>query len=196
MLDQQALDTLFRQARSHNGWLDRPVTDEQLRAIYELCRWGPSSGNSCPMRLIFVRTGEARERLLPWLAQGNIDKVRQAPVTAILGYDQQFYRALPRLFAHNPEFGKRFEDPQNAEHTQETAFRNASLQAAYLMLAARGLGLDCGPLSGFDAAGVDATFWAGTTVRTNFLCCLGYGDSSKLFARLPRLEFDEVCQLQ
>ena len=196
MLDSHALDTLFRSARSHNGWLDRPVTDEQLRSIYDLARWGPTSGNSCPMRVIFVRTREGRDRLLPWISPGNVDKVLRAPVTAIVGYDGEFHRALPRLFPHNPGFAGTFEGSDKAAHRQDTAFRNASLQAAYLMLAARALGLDCGPMSGFDAKGVDGAFWSGTSVRTNFLCGLGHGDKRKLFDRLPRLDFDEVCSLQ
>lgn len=186
------LDTLFRSARSHNGWTSQLVSDDMLRQIYELVKWGPTSANCSPARIIFVRTEQGRERLRPYLSEGNVHKTMTAPVTAIIGYDTQFHQHLPRLFPHNPGIKNAFED---ARHAETTAFRNGTLQGGYFILAARALGLDCGPMSGFDAPALDRDFWAGTAVKTNFLCNLGYGDSSKLFARHPRFEFEEVCQL-
>ena len=186
------LDTLFRSARSHNGWTPQPVNDDMLRQIYELVKWGPTSANCSPARIIFVRTEQGRERLRPYLSEGNVHKTMTAPVTAIIGYDTQFHQHLPRLFPHNPGIKNAFED---ARHAETTAFRNGTLQGGYFILAARALGLDCGPMSGFDAPALDREFWAGTAVKTNFLCNLGYGDPSKLFARHPRFEFEEVCQL-
>lgn len=196
MLSAEALDALFLEARSHNGWLPRPVTDAQLQAVYELARWGPTSANSCPMRVIFVRTAQGRERLRPWLSPGNVDKTMAAPVTAIIGHDMAFHERLAQLFPHNPTMGQNFVGEDQRAHAAQTAFRNGTLQAGYLMMAARAVGLDCGPMSGFDADGVDREFWAGTQVTTNFLCNLGYGDPSKLFGRLPRLAFEEVCRLE
>ena len=191
-----SLEALFLGARSHNGWLPRPVTARQLQAVYELARWGPTSANCCPMRIVFVTTDHGREKLRPWLSPGNVEKAMTAPATAIIGYDLQFHRRLGHLFPHNPALARGFEGEEQREHAMRTAFRNGTLQAAYLMLAARSLGLDCGPMSGFDADGVDGAFWAGTSVRTNFLCNLGYGDHAKLFARLPRLAFDEACRVE
>ena len=186
------LDTLFRNARSHNGWTQRRVADEQLRQLYDLMKWGPTSANCSPTRIIFVRTEQGRQRLRPYLSEGNVFKTMTAPVTAIIGYDMQFHHHLPRLFPHNPAIKDAFSDKCHAE---TTAFRNGSLQAGYFIMAARALGLDCGPMSGFDAEALDDDFWAGTAVKTNFLCNLGYGDHTKLFARHPRFEFDEVCRL-
>ena len=192
-LDDHALDILFRTARTHISWQDKPVTDEVLREVYDLMKWGPTSANSSPGRVLFLRTREAKERLRPALSPNNVDKTMQAPVTAILAYDLKFYENLPRLFPNNPAARDWFSgSPQLAE---VTAFRNGTLQGGYLILAARARGLDCGPMSGFDNAKVDAEFFAGTPVKSNFLCNLGYGDASKLFPRNPRLSFEEACKL-
>lgn len=197
-LDAAALDRLFRQARSHNRWLPRPVAPALLRELYALCAQGPTSANGCPARFVFIQDAAARARLLPLLAPGNRDKSAQAPVTVLIAQDLAFHRHMDRLFAHNPEAARGFADkPALAE---ATAFRNSSLQGAYLMLAARALGLDCGPMSGFDAAGVEREFLQplqrqGEQLRINFLCNLGHGDPAGLFARLPRLGFDEACWL-
>lgn len=204
ILDEQAMDLLFRKARTHNAWLDRPVSDATLRQLYELMKWGPTSANSCPARIFFLRTPQAKAKLLPALSPGNVEKTRAAPVTAIIAYDLRFYEKLPRLFPHNPAMRQVFVDaPQLVE---VTARRNSSLQGAYFILAARAVGLDCGPMSGFDNAKVDEEFFATGKcegcdeeylveghLRSNFLCNLGYGDSSKLFPRSPRLEFEEAC---
>lgn len=184
---------LFCEARTHFKWKDEPVSETQLRALYDLIKWGPTSANSTPARILFVRSPEAKERLRPHLSQGNVAKTMTAPVTAIIGYDLAFHDFLPRLFAHDPGIRSVFADPANQARTEKAAYQNSCLQGGYLIVAARLLGLDCGPMSGFDAPGVDAEFWAGTAVRTNFLCNLGYGDSTALFPRLPRLAFDEVC---
>ena len=206
ILDEQGMDLLFRKARTHIAWLDRPVSDATLRQLYELAKWGPTSANSCPARMFFLRTPQAKARLLPALSPGNVEKTRAAPVTAIIAYDLRFYDKLPRLFPHNPAMRQVFVDaPQLVE---VTAKRNSSLQGAYFILAARAVGLDCGPMSGFDNAKVDEEFFAAGKcegcdeeflpeghLRSNFLCNLGYGDSTKLFPRSPRLEFDEACML-
>jgi len=192
-MNDQALDLLFRQARTHHAWQNRPVSDEQLRAIYELMKWGPTSANTCPARLVFLRTPEAKQRLLPALSPGNLEQTRQAPVTAIVAYDLRFYDQLGKLFPHNPAMRERFaSSPQMSEIT---AFRNGTLQGGYFLLAARAAGLDCGPMSGFDNAKVDQEFFPGGTVKSNFLCNLGYGEPSKLLGRHPRLDFEEACQL-
>jgi len=183
---------LFDDARTQNGWLDRPVPDDVLRQLYELMKWGPTSANCSPARLIFVRTPQARQKLVDCVSDGNKAKVEQAPVTAIIGMDMEFFEQLPRLFPHADAKSWFVGKP---DMIQATAFRNSSLQGAYLMLAARALGLGCGPMSGFDADKLDAAFWAGTTVKTNFLCSLGHGDPTKLFPRSPRLTFDEACSL-
>jgi 3-hydroxypropanoate dehydrogenase len=193
-LDPAALDVLFLQARTQNGWLPTPVGDDQLRRIYAIMRMGPTSANSSPARLLFLRTPEAKARLLPALSPGNVDKTRQAPVTAIIGYDTRFFEWMPtRLFAHRPEMAEAFAG--NPAHAQTTAFRNGTLQGAYFMLAARAVGLDVGGMSGFDNAKVDAEFFPDGRVRSNFLCNLGHGDPSKVMQRLPRLEFEEACRL-
>lgn len=194
-LDATALDILFRFARSHNGWIDRPVTDDVLRRIYDIMKWGPTSANSSPARFLFLRTKDAKERLRPHLDPSNVDKAMTAPVTAIIGYDRRVYVHLPRLFPHNPGAVRWFAGEVKAEHAATTAFRNGTLQGAYFMLAARSVGLDCGPMSGFDGAGIDREFWSGTSVSTNFLCALGHGDPTKLYPRHPRLRFDEACTL-
>lgn len=186
-------EALFTEARTQNGYLPEPVSDETLHQLYELMKWGPTSANSSPARLIFVRSAQARERLLACVSAGNQAKVRQAPVTVIVGMDLEFHEQLPKLFPHAPEARSWFAG--DATHRAETALRNSSLQGGYLILAARALGLDCGPMSGFNAAKMDAAFWAGRSVRTNFVCTLGRGDPSKLFPRSPRLAFDEACQL-
>lgn len=192
MLDAAALDTLFRTARTHNGWLDRPVTDDDLHRLYDLMKMAPTSANCSPARIVFVRSADAKARLKPALGPGNVEKTMAAPVTAIIGYDLQFAEHMPRLFPHNPDAKNWFSDPKVAE---VVAFRNGSLQGAYFILAARAVGLDTGPMSGFDNARVDAEFFPGGQVRSNFLCNLGHGDSGKLFPRSPRLEFGETCQV-
>src|SRR5690349_4384959 len=178
-VDNEALDVLFRKARTHNVWLDKPVDDALLRQVYDLARMGPTSANMCPMRIVFVKSREAKEKLRPALDPGNVAKTMAAPVTAIIAMDVHFYEKLPKLFPH-VDAKAWFKDlPENV--LEYTALRNGSLQGAYLMLAARSLGLDCGPMSGFDNAKVDAAFFAGTTVKSNFLCNLGYGDKAKLY---------------
>lgn len=194
-LDDAGCDLLFREARSHNAWREEPVDDAQLRALYDLMKWGPTSVNCSPARLVFLRTRTARERLLPLLAPGNVEKTRTAPVTVIVGYDTHFHAHLPTLFPHNPAVRENFTGASRAPHAETTAFRNGTLQGAYFIVAARALGLDCGPMSGFDNAAVDAEFFRGTTVRSNFLCNVGYGCSEHLFGRSPRLTFEETCVL-
>lgn len=192
-LDSRTREQLLTHARSQNAWLPRPVSDELLREVYELAKWGPTSMNCSPMRVRFVRSTQARARLLSAVLPGNAEKVRTAPVVAIIAHDTAFYEQLPKLFPHRPNAGDLFRDrPQLAE---ETCFRNSSLQGGYFILAARMLGLDCGPLSGFDAGAINSLFFEGTSLRVNFLCCLGYGDPSGLFSRSPRLEFDEACTI-
>lgn len=192
-LNDEALDILFRKARTHNVWLDKAVSDDLLRQVYDLMKWGPTSANSSPARIVFLRTPEAKQRLRPALSPNNLDKTMQAPVTAILAYDLKFFEKLSKLFPNNPAAREWFSNsPQLAE---TTAFRNGTLQGGYFILAARALGVDCGPMSGFDNAKVDAEFFAGQPVKSNFLCNLGYGDPLQLFPRNPRLDFDEVCQL-
>lgn len=192
MLPEESLATLFTDARTHNEWFDIAVSDAQLELLYDLMKWGPTSANCSPARIIFVRTPEAKAKLLPAMSAGNQDKTRTAPVTAIIGMDMQFYDKLPLLFPH-ADAKSWFVG--NQAMIDATAFRNSSLQGAYLMLAARSIGLDCGPMSGFDAAKVEAAFFAGTTVKVNFICNLGHGNPAKLFPRSPRLAFDEACQL-
>jgi 3-hydroxypropanoate dehydrogenase len=187
-LRQQFLD-----ARTHNGWLDKTVPDSVLREIYDTAKFGPTSMNTQPMRLLFLRTAAAKKRLRPHLAPANVDKTMAAPVTAIVGHDLAFHEHLPRLFPHHPDAKGVFEG--KLPLIEMTAFRNGSLQGAYPIIAARSLGLDCGPMSGFDNAGVDDEFFAGSQVKPNFLCNLGYGDHSKIFARLPRFDFASVCTL-
>ena len=191
VLPDAALDQLFRMARTHN-WFHGPVTDAQLRALYDLMKWGPTSSNCQPARILFLRSAEAKERLKSALSSGNRDKTMAAPVTAILAYDLHFYEHLPRLFPHNQQARSWFEGrPDTPIH----ALRNGSLQGAYFIIAARAIGLDCGPMSGFDHAKVDAAFFPDGRLKSNFLCNLGRGDPSKTFERLPRFEFDEVCTI-
>lgn len=186
-------EQLFDNARTQNGFGAEPVTDDQLRRIYDLMKWGPTSANSSPARFVFVRSPAAKEKLLACVSPGNVEKTRSAPVTAIIGTDFAFHEKLPFLFPHTDAkswfVGKK-------EFTETTAFRNSTLQGGYFIMAARAIGLDCGPMSGFDHALMDAAFWAGTTVRTNFICSIGRGNPSKLFARSPRLSFEEACRIE
>jgi 3-hydroxypropanoate dehydrogenase len=192
-LDNHALDLLFHDARSQNGWRDEPVTDEQLRRLYEIMQWGPTSMNCQPLRILFLRSPEAKERLQPALMPNNVAKTMSAPVVAILGYDTKFYENLPRTFPHNQKAKSLFEDKPDFAET--TAFRNSSIQGGYFIIAARAVGLDAGPMSGFANPKVDAEFWPDGRVKSNFLCGLGQGDPEKVFNRSPRLAFDEVCTL-
>ena len=192
-LTDTALDTIFRTARTHNGFIDRPVTDATLHAIYDLMKWGPTSGNSGPARFVFVRSPEAKARLAPALSPGNHDKTMAAPVTVIVGHDLEFYEHLPRLFPHTDARSWFAGKP---DHIRTTAFRNGTLQGAYFIIAARAFGLDCGPMSGFDNGKVDAAFFPDGKIKSNFLINLGYGDDSKLFARNPRLTFAEACRIE
>ncbi|KAB7742594.1 malonic semialdehyde reductase [Parvibaculum sedimenti] len=193
ILSEDALDTLFRHARTHNAWQDKPVSDETLYKLYDLMKWGPTSANCSAARIVFVKSKEAKEKLKPALSAGNLEKTMAAPVTAIIGYDVEFYERLPELFPHAPEAKTWFN--WSKEWAEQTAFRNGSLQGGYFILAARALGLDCGPMSGFDMKKVDEAFFAGTTVKVNFLCNLGYGNPDGLFGRSPRLPFADVCQI-
>ena len=189
-ISDEALDQLFREARTHTAWLPKPVPVSLLREIYELARMGPTSANSSPGRFVFITTAEAKKRLLPAMAPGNVEKTRLAPVNVIIAWDTEFHEHLPRLF---PQSDMRSYFVGNRALIDETAFRNSSLQGAYFMMAARALGLDCGPMSGFDAAKVNAEFFPEGKWKANFLCNLGYGDHSKLFPRNPRLDFEEAC---
>lgn len=192
MLDDAALDQLFRTARTYRAWRDQPVTDQTLHAIYQLMKWGPTSSNCCPGRIVFVRTAAAKARLQPALDAGNVTQTMAAPATAIVAYDLEFYEKLPLLAPHADVRSAFVGKP---ELIRSTAFRNGSLQGAYLILAARALGLDCGPMSGFDNDRVDAEFFPGGTIKSNFLCNLGYGDPAKLHPRAPRLDFDTACRI-
>jgi len=186
-------EQLFTEARTHNGYFPDPLPDSTLYALWDLLKWGPTSANCSPARIVFVRGDAAKARLLECMSAGNRPKVQQAPVTAVIGMDMAFAEQLPRLFPHA---NARVWFEGNAALIEQTALRNSSLQGGYLILAARALGLDCGPMSGFDAAKMDAAFWAGTTVKTNFVCTLGRGDPSKLFARSPRLPFEDACRIE
>jgi 3-hydroxypropanoate dehydrogenase len=194
VLDAAALDQIFRTARTHNSFSGE-VTDAQLRALWDIMKFGPTTGNSQPLRILFLRSREAKARLKPCLSPGNVDKTMSAPVTAILAYDLEFYELLPRLFPHNPAMKNAYLGAEKKQHVETTALRNSSLQGAYFIIAARALGLDTGPMSGFNNAAVDKEFFSGTTLKSNFLCNLGKGDPSKIFARNPRLEFDEACRI-
>jgi 3-hydroxypropanoate dehydrogenase len=193
LLSETSLDQLFRSARTFNAWLPRDVSDGQLQQLYDLAKFGPTSANSSPMRVVFVKSKAAKAKLEPFLSEGNRAKTMEAPVTAIIGVDHEFYEQLPKLFPHTDA---RSWFVGNQPLIDTTAFRNATLQGAYVLMAARAIGLDCGPMSGFDNAGVDAAFFAGTSIKSNFLISLGYGDASRnLFARSPRLAFDEACTI-
>jgi 3-hydroxypropanoate dehydrogenase len=206
-ISDEALDVIFRNARTYKSWLEKPVSDQTLREIYDLLKWAPTSANTSPARFVFIRSRKAKERLVPSLAPGNVQKVMSAPVTVIVAYDLKFYEKLPRLFPHSPSMANLY--ASNPQLVEATARRNSSLQGAYLILAARALGLDCGPLSGFDNAKVDEEFFAAGKecegceqeffpvghVKSNFLCNLGYGDPSKLSPRDLRLNFEAACTL-
>jgi 3-hydroxypropanoate dehydrogenase len=191
-LPDACLDQLFREARTHNDWLDQDVPDALLHALVDLAKFGPTSANSSPARFLFVKSSEAKERLAPHLSEGNRDKTMKAPVCAIIGYDLDFHEHLPKLFPHTD--ARSWFAGKEAK-ILDTAFRNGTLQGAYLIMAARALGLDCGPMSGFDNAGVDRDFFAGTRIKSNFLCNLGYGDGHALFPRSPRFSFDEMARI-
>ncbi len=195
MIDDRALDVLFRKARTQNGFQDQPVTEEQLRALHEIMKWGPTTANSQPMRVVYVRSEEAKEKLRPALSAGNLDKTMKAPITAIIAYDTRFYEHLPRMFPHNQDAINWFKGEAKKAHAETSAFRNGTLQGGYFIIAARAVGLDCGPMSGFDNAKVDAAFFPDGRFKSNFLCNLGKGDPSKVFARSPRLSFDEMCKI-
>ena len=194
-LSPEQMDLLFGNARSQNGWQAKPVSDEQLRALYEVMKWAPTTMNTQPGRILFLRSSEAKARLKPALNPGNVDKTMAAPVTAIIAYDTQFYERLPQQFPNNPNARAIFAGDDKKAHADTSAFRNGSMQGGYFILAARALGLDCGPMSGFNNAKLDAEFFAGTGIRSNFLCNIGYGDPSKVMPRNPRLAFDEACKL-
>ena len=191
-LSAEALDRIFRTARTHRNWTARPVTDETLRAIHELMKWGPTSSNCCPARIAFVRSPEAKERLRPALDAGKVAPTMAAPATAIIAYDLEFYDKLPLLVPHRDARSAFVGKP---EFVRTTAYQSGTLQGAYLIIAARALGLDCGPMGGFDKAKVDATFFPDGKVKSSFLCNLGYGDPSKLHPRAPRLTFDDACRI-
>src|SRR5437764_8830171 len=206
MADEHCLNLIFRNARTHTAWLDKAVSDDTLRQLYDAMKWGPTSANTNPARFIFLRTRQAKERLRPSLAPGNVEKTMTAPVVVIVAYDLKFYEKLPRLFPHSPSMRDMF--ASNPQLVETTARRNSSLQGAYMIIAARALGLDCGPLSGFDNAKLDMEFFAAGKfdsgeeeffpeghVKSNFLCNIGYGDPTKLFPRGPRLGFGEACTL-
>ena len=191
-LDEGGIDLLFREARTFNGWLDKQVPDSLLVALFDVMKMAPTSANMSPARLIFVKSAEAKERLKPALSPGNVDKTMAAPVCVIIGYDVEFWHHFPKLFPLRDMSGPFKDNPANAE---TAAFHNGTLQGAYMILAARALGLDTGPMSGFDGAKVDAEFFAASATKSNFLCNLGYGDPSSIFQRSPRFAFDEVCSI-
>lgn len=195
IIDRTALDQLFLNARTANAFTDEPVPEGVIRQLYELTRWGPTSANCQPGRFVFLRTESAKARLLPALAPGNVEKTRGAPLTVIVAYDSQFQDRIPKVFPHAPQMRDMFVGEERRAVREATAFRNGSLQGAYLILAARAIGLDCGPMSGFDAAKVDAEFFPAGRFKSNFLVNLGVADHSKTMARNPRLEFDDACTL-
>lgn len=192
-LPDASLDQIFRTARTQNGWQDKGVSETLIRAVYDLMRFGPTSANCSPARLVFAASAEAKEKLAALATPGNAPKILAAPVTVIIGHDLKFYERIPELFPHNPAAKDWFAG--NEKLAETTAFRNGTLQGAYLIVAARALGLDCGPMSGFDNAKVDAAFFSGTTVKSNFICSLGYGDPAKVFGRSPRLSFEDACRI-
>ncbi len=191
-LSQGSFDALFLQARTYSSWTDKPVTDEDIKRIYELLKMGPTSANCCPGRFLFLRSKESKERLRPFLSEGNVDKTMAAPVTVIVAHDLKFHEKLPHLFPHTDA---KSWFVGNEDLINLTAFRNSSLQGAYLIMAARSIGLDCGPMSGFDNEKVDKEFFPDGAVKSNFLCNLGHGDQSGLYPRSPRLEFSEACRI-
>lgn len=192
-LPDACLDQIFREARTRNGWETDPLPETLIRAVYDLARMGPTSANASPARFVFVTSEEAKEKLAACASAQNAPKIRQAPCTVIIGHDLEFMDRLPELFPHNP--GARDWFPKGSAIGETTAFRNGTLQGAYLMIAARSLGLDCGPMSGFANAAVDEAFFAGTSVKSNFICCIGYGTTKDLFPRSPRLSFEDACKI-
>jgi len=191
--DEKTLDLIYRNARTQNGWQDKPVDDALLTEAYELAKWGPTSSNCCPLRIVFVKTQAAKDKLKLCLAPGNVEKTMTAPVTAIFANDMEFYEKLPTL---SPKNNAKSWFVGNTALIESTAQRNGTLQAAYFMLAFRAIGLDCTPMSGFDNAKVDAAFFAGTPLKSNFICSLGYGDPAKVYPRGPRLAFGEACKVE
>ena len=192
MIDQKALDTLFNEAHTQNGWQDKPVDPALLHQLYDLLKMAPTSANCQPLRVVFVTSKEAKEKLKPILAEGNREKTMHAPVVAILGMDMEFYNELPRLFPHTDA---KSWFAGNQELIDKTAFRNSSIQGGYFILASRAVGLDCGPMSGFDNDAMDKAFFAGTSIKSNFICALGYGDPAKVHPRSPRPKFEEFCKI-
>lgn len=192
VLHDDALDQIFREARTFNAWLEESVSDELLQQVYDLAKMGPTSANCCPMRIAFVKSPEAKEKLKPCLDEGNVEKTMAAPVTAIIAQDMTFYDELPKLYPH-ADARSWFVGKDG--YIAETAFRNSSLQGAYFIIAARAMGLDCGPMSGFNKSKTDETFFSGTPIRSNFLINLGYGNQAKLYPRSPRLGFDDACKI-
>lgn len=192
VLNDQAMDIIFRDARTYNGWKDEDVSDVLLKSLYELMKFGPTSANCSPLRIKFVKSEAQKEKLKPHLMDANVEKTMTAPVTAVLARDMEFYEHLPDLFPHT-DAKSWFEGDEKA--IRETATRNATLQGAYFIIAARAVGLDCGPMSGFDTPGVKEAFFPGENVEIDFLCNLGYGDPDSIFERSPRFKFDEVCEI-
>jgi 3-hydroxypropanoate dehydrogenase len=193
-IDNQAIDQMFLEARTQNAWKPDPVGEDLLRQVYDLARMPPTSANGCPARFVMLTTTAAKERLKPLLAPTNADKLMAAPVNVIIAHDMAFYDKLPQLFPAGGDGYKAYFG-SNEALSAETAFRNGSLQGGYFIMAARALGLDCGPVSGFDNAGVDAEFFAGTTIKSNFICAIGHGDPTGVWPRNPRLSFEEACQI-
>ncbi len=193
MNDLNKIKDLFINGRTHNDWIEKDVPDSLLHELYNLMKWGPTSANCSPARITFIKSQEAKNRLVKYLIESNIEKTISAPVTAIIAYDTKFYEFIPKLFPHNPEAKEWFSGSE--EFAEVTAFRNSSLQGAYFILAARTLGLDCGPMSGFDNVGIDNEFFSESDFKSNFICNIGYGDHNKLFDRSPRFDFDEVCKI-
>ncbi|MDR3477223.1 MAG: malonic semialdehyde reductase [Gammaproteobacteria bacterium] len=190
-ISRDSLKQLFYDARTYNEWFPKEVSDQNLRDVYDLMKWGPTSANLGPARVVFVKNGPNKAKLIDCLSPTNVEKVKSAPVTAIIAYDNKFYDQIEKLFPHAVGFREVF--ATNAAYSEATAFRNSSLQGAYFIMAARAIGLDCGPMSGFDQQKLDEAFFAGTEWRSNFICNLGYGDKTNLFPRLPRLSFEEAC---
>ncbi len=191
-INDEALDTIFRDAHTHNAWTDKPVSPALIMAVYDLLRWGPTSANICPARFVFVTSKEAKERLSPHMSEGNRAKTMAAPCTAIVGYDLKFAEKMPELFPSRPQYKEAFSKPEVAT---PHAIRNGTLQGGYFLIAARALGLDCGPMSGFNAEGVEKAFFPDGNIKANFLCNIGYGDPKGVFPRNPRLSFDEACKI-
>ena len=193
VFDLKSKNLIFKEARTHNDWLDKDISNDILMEIYDLMKWGPTSANCSPARIIFVKSKVSKDRLLPYVIESNLAKTKSAPVTAIIGHDINFHDHLPKLFPHNLDAQNWFN--HSIDVAEETAFRNGSMQGAYFIIAARALGLDCGPMSGFDKEGVDNEFFRDTNIKSNFLCNLGYGDKTKLFERSPRFKFNEICEI-